>query len=311
MQASTIEKVLDKIYQLWGFTKNIEITSEANPSSAEIKTFKEFKAAGINRMSIGVQSLNAESLAFLGRKHSVSEAKNAVLEASNVFAQTSLDLIYGLPNQDPLAWELELAEALKLTRGHISLYQLTVERGTDFFRNKTPEATEDLALELLNLNQKLVHFAGLHRYEISNYATHGHECQHNLLYWTGRDYIGIGPGAHSRITSGNNTYAAQNFRDPKKWLESIKKNRHGQQKSSRLSFDDRKKEIIIMGLRLTKGITHDDFKTLTGAELAEELNTSKIEALTAAGFITLNKHGLKATSAGLQRLNAVLDHLLN
>ena len=173
MQASTIEKVLDKIHQLWGFTKNIEITSEANPSSAEIKTFEEFKAAGINRMSIGVQSLNEESLAFLARKHSVSEAKNACLEASNVFAQTSLDLIYGLPNQDPLAWELELAEALKLTRGHISLYQLTVERGTDFFRNKTPEATEDLALELLNLNQKLVHFAGLHRYEISNYATHG------------------------------------------------------------------------------------------------------------------------------------------
>jgi len=311
MKAATIEKILNEVKLLWRCSETLEITAEANPSSAETQTFKDFQSAGINRLSIGVQSLNQKSLTFLGRQHSARDAKHAVCEASEIFSRVSFDLIYALPGQTPEVWEKELLDALKIASGHLSLYQLTIEPGTDFHKQRLCELPEDIGIELFELTQNIMHEANLPAYEISNHSIPGQECKHNLLYWRGEDYLGIGPGAHGRITHNFKTKLTQNYRDPEKWLMRATANNSGHQKCLNIRGKERRDEIVLMGLRLTSGISHDQFKLLTNSGLIEAIDGRKIKVLVDEGFLVLNREGLKATKSGRQRLNAVLTYLLN
>jgi len=311
MKAATIERLLNEVRLLWRCAETLEITAEANPSSLEIQTFKDFQSAGINRLSIGVQSLNQKNLLFLGRQHSVNEAKKAVYEASKIFSRVSFDLIYALPDQTAIAWEKELLDALKMASGHLSLYQLTIEPGTDFYKQRLCGPAEDVAIELFELTQDIVHTANLPAYEISNHSIPGQECRHNLLYWKGHDYLGIGPGAHGRVTHKLKTKLIQNYHDPEKWLKLAITNNSGQQKCINILDEERRDEIILMGLRLTSGISDNQFRILTNKSLMEVLDGQKINFLVNAGFLIFDHKGLRATQSGRQRLNAVLTYLLN
>ena len=311
MKAATIERLLNEVRLLWRCAETLEITAEANPSSLEIQTFKDFQSAGINRLSIGVQSLNQKNLLFLGRQHSVNEAKKAVYEASKIFSRVSFDLIYALPDQTAIAWEKELLDALKMASGHLSLYQLTIEPGTDFYKQRLCGPAEDVAIELFELTQDIVHTANLPAYEISNHSIPGQECRHNLLYWKGHDYLGIGPGAHGRVTHKLKTKLIQNYHDPEKWLKLAITNNSGQQKCINILDEERRDEIILMGLRLTSGISDNQFRILTNKSLMEVLDGQKINFLVNAGFLIFDHKWLRATQSGRQRLNAVLTYLLN
>jgi putative oxygen-independent coproporphyrinogen III oxidase len=310
MKASVVEKILDEIQSLWHCSKDIEVTAEANPSSSENKHFKDFHRAGINRLSIGIQSLNDQSLLFLGRLHNADDAKNAIKNATEVFPRFSFDLIYALPGQTPKMWEKELKEATQLARGHISLYQLTIEPGTEFYKKRVRAANETIGAELYETTQEIMNKANLPAYEISNHAKKGAESLHNLIYWTGGDYLGIGPGAHGRITHKLQTDMMHNYRDPEKWLGLAITNKFGGQKRKTLSDEQRRDELVLMGLRLINGISLQQFKLLTGQPLTKMLDENKINILTNQGYLSTNSGFFKATNSGRQRLNAIISYLL-
>jgi putative oxygen-independent coproporphyrinogen III oxidase len=310
MKASVIETILNEIYSLWRCSKNIEITAEANPSSSEIKHFKGFQRAGINRLSVGVQSLRNQSLMFLGRLHSASNAITALENAVEIFPRVSFDLIYALPGQTIKMWKTELSEAIQLARGHVSLYQLTIEPGTEFYKNRIEGASETIGTKLYQITQEIMAEANLPAYEVSNHAKKGEESRHNLIYWTGGDYIGIGPGAHGRITETHQTDMMHNYRDPEKWLDLCLTNKFGCQKRKKLNDEQRRDELVLMGLRLVSGISLRQFKLLTNQNLLTILNTNKISTLKDRGYICLTSDVLKVTREGRQRLNSVIEYLL-
>ena len=215
MPTKTTEAIISKIDELWGLDEDCEITLEANPTSVEYNKFKDFRAAGVNRVSIGVQSFDEAELKFLGREHNADEAKQAIEYAAKIFDKYSFDLIYALPDQELSDWENKLKEALKLTNGHISLYQLTIEPGTNFFHNKVPIPEEGLAADFYETTQEICEAHNLPAYEVSNHASAGQESRHNLSYWRYQDYLGIGPGAHGRI----NGHASVMLKSPEKMAE--------------------------------------------------------------------------------------------
>ena len=310
MKPYVVEKILDEIHSLWSCSNDIEITAEANPSSSETQLFSDFKTAGINRVSIGVQSLNNRSLDFLGRLHGANEAKNAIKVATKIFPRVTFDLIYALPGQSRLAWKRELSQAIKLARGHLSLYQLTIEPGTEFSKNRIAVANERDGAALYELTQEITDKENLPAYEISNHAKKGQESRHNLTYWKSGDYLGIGPGAHGRITNSTKTEIMHNYRQPDMWLNFAIKRKYGQQKRSALNQTERRDEIILMGLRLIEGISLKHFNLLTGQHLIETVDKNKIKNLSEHGYLSLKKGFLKTTLAGRLRLNAMLSYLL-
>lgn len=310
MKPYVVEKILDEIHSLWSCSNDIEITAEANPSSSETQLFSGFKTAGINRVSIGVQSLNNRSLDFLGRLHGANEAKNAIKVATKIFPRVTFDLIYALPGQSRLAWKRELSQAIKLARGHLSLYQLTIEPGTEFSKNRIAVANERDGAALYELTQEITDKENLPAYEISNHAKKGQESRHNLTYWKSGDYLGIGPGAHGRITNSTKTEIMHNYRQPDMWLNFAIKRKYGQQKRSTLNQAERRDEIILMGLRLIEGISLKHFNLLTGQHLIETVDINKIKNLSEQGYLSLKKGFLKTTLAGRLRLNAMLSYLL-
>ncbi|MBT3991240.1 MAG: coproporphyrinogen III oxidase [Rhodospirillaceae bacterium] len=310
MAPRVIEAILAEIQRLWPCSDTIEITAEANPSSSEIQQFQDFRQAGINRLSIGVQSFNDPALRFLGRRHDAGEAKKAIEAATTVFERFSFDLIYALPGQTPDIWQKELKEALSLAGGHLSLYQLTIEPGTEFHKARVEAADEEIGSTLFEITQELMTEAGLPAYEISNHAKPSQESRHNLVYWRGQDYLGIGPGAHGRLTGNYQTEMMHNYREPNKWLERVASHGFGQQKRTVLSAEERRDEIILMSLRLQEGLSSAHFKALTGLNLADQLDPDRLNALENEGFLSFNDNILKATPEGRQRLNAVLAHLL-
>ena len=310
MKASVIERILDEVQSLWHCSNNIEITAEANPSSSESKRFRDFKRAGINRLSIGVQSLRNQSLMFLGRLHTANNAISAINNAVSIFPRVSFDLIYALPGQTIKMWETELYEAIQLAAGHISLYQLTIEPGTEFYKNRISSASEVVGAKLYELTQEVMGEANLPAYEVSNHAKKGEESRHNLLYWTGVDYIGIGPGAHGRITQKYKTDMMHNYRDPEKWLHLSLTNNFGCQKRARLSDEQRRDELVLMGLRLVNGISLRQFKLLTNQHLLTMLNINKINILKDRGYLCMTNDCLKASPDGRQRLNSIVEYLL-
>ena len=307
MAPAAAAAVLDAAAGLWPLAETAEITLEANPTSADAARFQGFRAAGVNRLSIGVQALDNDALRWLGREHSAAEALAALAAGMGQFSRVNLDLIYARPGQTLAAWESELAQAVALGARHLSVYQLTIEPGTQFHRARIAAAEEGLAADMFEATRALLADAGLPAYEVSNHAAMGQECRHNLDIWRGGDYVGVGPGAHGRITSGGVTTATYQYRDPAKWLENAQSGRGGSQTRSPLSADQRLREILLLGLRLSGGITHGTFRALTGRRIAEATSPG---ALIKEGYLLLDGQGLRATPEGVLRLNGVIAALV-
>lgn len=307
----TIYDILESAEDRWGLDMGCEITLEANPTSIEAAKFRAFHDAGVNRVSVGVQALNDDALQALGREHSVREALQALEVARAIFDRFTFDLIYARPGQGQGDWADELEQALELAGDHISLYQLTVEPGTPFFRQQVSEAPEDLAVDMFEMTQEMCADAGLPAYEVSNHARPGQESRHNMVYWTGGDYIGIGPGAHGRLTNGTCTRASHQIADPARWLEVVNTQGHGTAKVRELSKIERVEELILSGLRLSEGINTQRFQQLSGQELMSVLNRSVVNDLMDADLLEHDSTGLRVTRSGRLMLNAIISRLLD
>ena len=309
MAPDTAAAVIEAIAGNFTLSDDVEITLEANPTSVEAGRLAAFAAAGINRVSLGVQALDNEALAFLGRTHSAEEAITAIEVAADLFERYSFDLIYTRPGQSADLWRRELEQAIKLTRGHISVYQLTIEQGTPFY---LAQARGDLALPdeataaaLFETTQEVLAGAGMTAYEISNHAAPGQVCRHNLAYWQYRDYAGIGPGAHGRITVAGRIHATRQHRAPEIWLRRVEELGHATQTNEPLGTPAVVDELALMGLRLSRGIDAANFRDRAGMALDEAIEAAALERLVDGGFVVHDSAGLRATPAGRQRLDAV------
>jgi oxygen-independent coproporphyrinogen-3 oxidase len=314
MEPATVGAVIERTRALWDTATDIEITLEANPTSVEAGRFAALAGAGVNRVSLGVQALDAPSLGFLGREHSADEAIAAIETARRHFARYSFDLIYARPGQTEAAWAAELERALALAGEHLSLYQLTIERGTRFFTDHARGAFtlpgEDEAAAMFELTQTRLAAAGLPAYEISNHARPGAACRHNLIYWRYQDYVGIGPGAHGRFAEGGAKRATRRASGPEAWLEAVERTGHGTAETSLVVGPDLIEEALMMGLRLADGIDRALFASMTGADPVAALGEARLAPLVAAGYLEVDATHLKATATGRQRLNAVLERLI-
>jgi len=314
MEPETTAALIEGVHKRWPVVDDLEITLEANPSTAEAKRFKAFRDAGVNRLSIGAQSLRDRNLSFLGRGHSVSEAKQALEMAAKVFPRLSFDMMYGHPRQTAGEWAEELDEALNLAGDlgckHMSLYQLTIEPGTDFYRDLVACPEEDICVELYEITQERLCDAGLPAYEISNHASPGSECRHNLDVWRGGDYLGVGPGAHGRLRGRNRAEAHYRMATPERWLKAVEDKGHGTAKRQALPKRVRAEEILMTGLRLMEGVSRERFLSLTGRDLEDMVDGEGLARLAKAEFVEIDDAALRATSMGQLCLNEVLRHLL-
>lgn len=314
MAPATAEAVIGRVADRWGLAQRCEITLEANPTSVEAAKLADFRAAGVNRVSLGVQALDDISLRALGRQHDAKAALQAVRAAARLFDRYSFDLIYARPGQTATAWKEELRRALGEAGDHLSLYQLTIEPGTAFHtlhqRGELATPDDDSAAELYELTQKIMEDAGLPAYEISNHARPGGESRHNLSYWRYDNYVGIGPGAHGRVKPDGETLAVRRHRAPESWLERVENKGHGIGERLPVGADQRIAEILMMGLRLAEGVDAQRFEDLTGRRLTDVLNHARLSDLLDEGLVRLDEAGLRATKTGRQRLNALLAHLL-
>ncbi|HEY0034909.1 MAG TPA: radical SAM family heme chaperone HemW [Devosia sp.] len=310
MSPNATGRIIDAIARHWTVEPRAEITLEANPTSVEVDRFKGFRTAGVNRVSLGVQSLREGPLAELGRRHSVEEAVAAVRIAQSVFERSSFDIIYARPKQTLEDWEDELKEALWLAKGHISLYQLTIEQGTRYFdlhqAGKLLMPNEDLAADFYELTQELTAAAGLPAYEISNHARPGQESQHNLLYWRYGEYAGIGPGAHGRLMINNQRHATAAEKMPFDWQKRVNNSGHGMVVDDVLTWEEQGDEFLVMGLRLKEGISPSRFTAISG----RQISARQIDALKGYGFVeTLPNGNIRVTDRGWPVLDAVVADL--
>ncbi len=317
MPVKLVEKILTKIPDLWEIDKNIEISLEANPTSFESSKFLDFKKSGINRLSIGIQALNDKDLKFLGREHSAKEAVNTIKTASKIFDNCSFDLIYARPNQILKDWENELKEAIDLSPNHLSLYQLTIEKGTKFYsmhKNKEFKIPkEKLATDFYDLTNEITAQNNLNLYEISNYAKKGKECRHNMAYWQSQDYLGVGAGAHSRVFFDNDKERSKimMFHEPKKWQNEVLEFGNAIQEIEKINSGELLEEIIIMGLRLESGINNDIFLKYFGKNYQDLLDFKKIEFLEKEGFLDLTESNIRITRKGRILTNSIIEKVLN
>ncbi len=317
MDPAIAAKIITRATEIWPPDENLEVTLEANPSSFEVARFRDFRAAGVNRLSLGVQSFDDAALRFLGRAHDARAARAAIEAGQGIFSRLNFDLIYARPGQSPIEWAAELDEALAFGPGHLSLYQLTIGRRTEFHRAGVAAAAEEDAAALYELTGERMNRAGLAAYEISNHARARGECRHNLHVWRGGDYAAVGPGAHGRITSDGKCFAVQGTSDPGRWLAAAEKDENGggggKSTAARwtpLTAAERLDEIVIMGLRLQGGIRRHDFIRLVGETPEAALGGPLLERLVDGGFLVLDGAGLRATAAGKMRLNTVIGNLL-
>lgn len=311
MPADIVSAIIDEVSKQWRISNDIEITLEANPTSVEAARLTEFKIAGVNRVSMGIQALNDVDLKRLGRLHSVHEALQAFDISRNIFSSVSFDLIYARQDQSLKSWQHELSQALDLSLDHLSLYQLTVENGTRFGelydRGKLKGLPDDeKAADMYQATCELCANAGLNNYEISNYARNGTESRHNLIYWRYGDYVGIGPGAHGRITVDGVKTATTTPLNPEKWLTCVQSNGFSFQTTETLSRLDQSEEYLMMSLRLAEGTDLRRFEKLAG----HPLNCERIAALIDSGHIGHDNDRIIVSPSGRMVLNAILKELI-
>lgn len=309
MPGATVAAVLKEAERIFSFAPDIEITIEANPTSVDAARFRDYRAAGVNRVSLGVQALNDTDLRALGRLHTVDEALRAVNLAQHTFPRASFDLIYARPNQTAEAWDAELTRALAQGCTHYSLYQLTFEPGTPFHamltRGTMKELDVDRAATLYELTQTRMNAVGLPAYEISNHATPGEESRHNLIYWRYGDYLGIGPGAHGRLTIAGERVATTTLREPEAWLARVNERGHAVDHWDSVAREDQGTEALLMGLRLSEGV---DMHAIE-ARLGRPFSQTKLQTLESGGLIAQQNGRLSATPRGRLVLNAILKEL--
>lgn len=313
MRPDTVAALVGRVGERWRVAPDAEITLEANPTSVEAGNFAALAAAGVNRVSLGVQALNDADLVFLGRRHSAREALEAVVVAHRYFARVNFDLIYARPGQTVAGWRAELKEALGHAGGHLSVYQLAIERQTAFEgafrRGEFVLPDEDAAAVLYEATQEVLSAAGLPAYEISNHAKPGAECRHNLLYWRYGAYVGIGPGAHGRPRVAGARLATRQHRAPEVWLEQVERMGHATTERRVLAPAEQAEEALMMGLRLSAGIDAARFEAATGLSLDGAVDARGLRALIDGGFLARDAGGLRATREGLLCLDAVLAKL--
>ena len=311
MSGAAAGRVLQKIASLWPMGNDPEITLEANPASADAGRFADYRAAGINRVSLGVQALNDPDLKRLGRLHDRKEALAALALAQKNFGRVSLDLIYARPGQTQAAWRAELGEALSFGTGHLSLYQLTIEPQTPYGLQQQKGALhipdDDRAAALYDLTQDMTAAAGLPAYEISNHARAGAQSRHNLIYWRYGDYAGVGPGAHGRLRLGGVRFATAAIRLPERWCDAVSRHGHGLAEQTAISDIDAAREHLLMNMRLTEGLDLAAYEARWGVRPGP----GKIVPLVAQGLLALHGDILTATPRGRLLLNAVIAELLN
>jgi len=310
MQPATVQSVLDEIARHWTIAKDAEITLEANPTSVEAERFRGYRAAGVNRVSLGVQALDDVSLKNLGRMHSAAEALAAVEVARENFPRISFDLIYARPDQSPDAWRAELTKALTFAPEHLSLYQLTIEPGTAFEllhrAGKLVTPDPDTARALWDVTQELCEARAMPAYEISNHAKAGAESRHNLVYWRYQEYAGVGPGAHGRIGADGARIATSTEKHPERWLALVEERGHGLVEEEKLSLIEQADEMLVMGLRLAEGIDIARFEKLTGVSL----NPERVSFLESEGMIERSDNArLRVTPSGFPLLDAIVADL--
>ncbi|WP_428648836.1 radical SAM family heme chaperone HemW [Roseibium sp.] len=307
MEPATVERILTAISDRWQMDETVEISLEANPSSVEAGRFKGYRSAGVNRVSLGVQSLHDTDLKLLGRLHDAQTARKAIEIARETFPRLSFDLIYARPGQTLSGWEAELKQAIGLAADHLSLYQLTIEEGTPFYtlhragKLKMPEP--ELGAEFYGLTQAVTGEAGLPAYEVSNHARPGAECRHNLVYWRYGDYVGVGPGAHGRLTVGASRLATATERHPETWLENVEQYGHGLVENAGLGEEEQGDEFLLMGLRLTEGIDLARFERLAH----RSIDPRRLNALLEHGMVEeIGENRVRATREGFFVLDAVV-----
>jgi putative oxygen-independent coproporphyrinogen III oxidase len=314
MEPETVAALLEDARALFDWPNDLEITLEANPTSIETARLAAMRDAGVNRISIGIQSLEPDPLAMLGRQHSVAQAIAALEIARRLFPRISFDLIYARPGQSVAAWRSELHQALDLVADHLSLYQLTIEPGTKFEaqyrRGDIVLPDEDLAAALYDATAEEAARFGLLQYEISNYAKPGGESRHNLQYWRYGDYAGIGPGAHGRLTVDQRLVATRRHRAPEPWAERVERTGHGMTEEIELPAEATVREMLLMGLRLMEGVPADRFLARTGRTLESAIDADAFRRSAEAGYVTWHDGRLAATQEGRRRLDALLPYLL-
>lgn len=311
MNPDTVAAVIEEIRILWPTANDLEITLEANPGSVEAGRFIAYRDGGVSRISMGIQALNDADLKRLGRIHTVSEALAAFDVARNTFDRVSFDLMYARQNQSLRDWELELKQALTLSIDHLSLYQLTIEDGTAFGDRYAvgklrglPD--EDLGADMFDLTQDVCGVAGMPAYEVSNHASDSAQSRHNLIYWRYGDYLGIGPGAHGRLTKDGKRHATICYSNPKRWLDAVSAN-EAEKSRELLTRDDEATEFLLMGMRLREGIDLDRYSSLT----QKPLNMRAITHLSDIGMVTTSKDRLIVTDQGFRVLNSVISEMLS
>jgi oxygen-independent coproporphyrinogen-3 oxidase len=309
MRPETVEKILDSIARLWPVAEDAEITLEANPGSVEAGRFRGYRAAGVNRVSLGVQSLDDAALKSLGRIHDVAEARGAVALARKTFPRLSFDLIYARPAQALDGWRRELEAAIAMAADHLSLYQLTVEEGTPFARlhaaGKLAIPDPERAADFYALTQDVTAAHGLPAYEISNHAGPGAESRHNMTYWRYADYVGVGPGAHGRLTVDGARRATVTERHPETWLAKVEEQDHGVVADDVLTLEETADEMLLMGLRLREGVAPARYAALCGRPFRPE----RVDFLVDQGFLERRQDRLRATHEGWLVLDSVVADL--
>jgi len=310
MPPATVAAVIAAAEAEWGLADDVEITLEANPNSVEVANFADLAAAGVNRVSIGVQSFDSEVLEFLGRAHSEDEARRAIATAQQHFARVSFDLIYARPGQSLAAWEVELGDALGFGTGHLSLYQLTIEPGTRFAtlaaKGELAIPDGDAAADLFDATQALTRAAGLPRYEVSNHARIGQESRHNLAYWRYADYAGVGPGAHGRRLG----QATERHKKPENFLSAVARNGHGLKVEADLPPAERATEAMLMGLRLTEGIDLARIEVRSGLARGAFVDAGAVARLVEQRLMRQDGDRLAVTDDGILLLDSILSEVV-
>lgn len=318
MDASTAKAVIDAAKTHWQPVDRLEVNLEANPGTVDSDRFLAFQEAGINRLSLGVQSLDDEQLKFLGRRHTTKDARLAIQRAGDVFDRLSFDLIYARPGQTADQWKTELSQAIELLDGagggHLSCYQLTIEEHTpfktEFDRGAFTLPDEDSGSGLFDLTQNILSAAGLPAYEVSNHARVGDACRHNVHVWQGGAYAGIGPGAHGRINNEGNVLATQRLKPPAQWLKRVAADGHGSQSQTKLTAHQRAEEMVMLALRLNSGLDLAHLERSTGISRYDVVSKDAITSLENEGFLTVTPDVVQTTRRGRLVLNGIVEAVL-